>query len=205
MQNDLPPLPAGASARERILLTAHALFYRDGIRATGIDRIIAQASVTKVTLYRHFPSKDDLVLAFLEYRHRQWMEWFAAALSRNGGDIGALVPTLGEWFADEGFRGCAFINSAAEVGASLPGAAAICRRHKQEMTAWLATLLPPQEGLDASAIAQAVDGAIVRAQCGDPDLALRALSRTVAALTGGQAVQCLSAGEPAVHRPGHAS
>ena len=56
---------------ERILLTAHDLFYRDGIRATGIDRVIAESGVAKKTFYRYFPSKDDLIVAFLEYRHRQ--------------------------------------------------------------------------------------------------------------------------------------
>ena len=55
--------------RERILRTAHDLFYRDGIRATGIDRVIAESGVAKVTFYRQFPSKDDLVLAYLDFRH----------------------------------------------------------------------------------------------------------------------------------------
>lgn len=64
-------------ARERILLAAHDLFYREGIRATGVDKVIAAAGVTKVTFYRHFPSKHDLIRAFLEYRHGIWMAWFA--------------------------------------------------------------------------------------------------------------------------------
>ena len=66
-------------ASERILLTAHDLFYREGIRATGIDRVIAESGVTKVTFYRHFPSKNELILAFLAYRHERWM-----ALVRRG-------------------------------------------------------------------------------------------------------------------------
>jgi AcrR family transcriptional regulator len=57
------------SARDRILRTAHDLFYADGLRATGIDRVIAEAGVTKVTFYRHFPSKNDLILAYLNLRH----------------------------------------------------------------------------------------------------------------------------------------
>ena len=73
---DIRTLPA----RERVLATALALFYRDGIRATGIDRVIAEAGVTKVTFYRHFPSKDALVVAFLESRHERWM-----AYTRSGG------------------------------------------------------------------------------------------------------------------------
>ena len=73
------------SARERILLTAHDLFYSDGVRATGIDKVIAEARVTKVTFYRHFPSKNDLIRAYLDYRHERWMSWFKDALNRHGG------------------------------------------------------------------------------------------------------------------------
>ncbi|HFJ8955946.1 TPA: TetR/AcrR family transcriptional regulator, partial [Serratia liquefaciens] len=65
------PLPP----RQRILLTAHDLFYRDGVRATGIDRIISESGVAKVTFYRHFPSKNELIEAFLAYRHEQWLSW----------------------------------------------------------------------------------------------------------------------------------
>ena len=60
------------SARDRILRTAHDLFYRDGIRATGIDRVIAESGVAKLTFYRHFPSKNDLIRAYLDYRHQRW-------------------------------------------------------------------------------------------------------------------------------------
>ena len=111
MDLDLSALPA----RERILLTAHDLFYADGIRATGIDRVIAEAGVTKVTFYRHYPSKDDLVRAFLDYRHDRWMAWFIDALARHGAREGdglfALGPALAEWFGQGGYRGCAFINT----------------------------------------------------------------------------------------------
>ena len=72
---------AAMGVRERILHTAHALFYREGIRATGIDRIIGEAHVTKVTFYRQFPSKHDLVAAYLEHRHALWMQWFKGALA----------------------------------------------------------------------------------------------------------------------------
>ena len=82
-QMTFDPLPPGwqdLPARDRLLHTAHALFYRDGIRATGIDRVIAESGVTKVTFYRHFPSKNDLICAYLEYRHTGWMAWFGDAL-----------------------------------------------------------------------------------------------------------------------------
>lgn len=176
-----PTLPA----RERILLTAHDLFYRDGIRATGIDRVIAESGVTKVTFYRHFPSKSDLIREFLEYRHRRWMEWFVDALRRHGENWDALVPALGEWFNDENFRGCAFINSVGELGGVLPEVVEISRRHKQDMTEAIARLLPPSRhrAADAQAVAVAVDGAIIRAQFDhSPQPALHALDRLVRAV-----------------------
>jgi AcrR family transcriptional regulator len=176
-----PTLPA----RERILLTAHDLFYRDGIRATGIDRVIAESGVTKVTFYRHFPSKNDLICEFLEYRHRRWMEWFVDALQRHGNNLNALMSALSEWFNDENFRGCAFINSVGELGAVLPEVVEISRRHKQEMMSVLEHLLPPSRHrtVDAQAVALAVDGAIIRAQFDrSPEPALHVLNRLLKAV-----------------------
>ncbi|SDX59304.1 TetR/AcrR family transcriptional regulator [Lysobacter enzymogenes] len=174
------------SARERILQTAHDLFYLEGVRATGVDRVIAESGVTKVTLYRHYPSKNDLILAFLDYRHERWMAWFDAALRRHGDDAAALAPALHEWFAHPQFRGCAFINTVAELGPALPAAGERARAHKRAMQARIAALLPAGAAREASAraLAVAVDGAIVRAACdGAADDALDALRATVAALT----------------------
>jgi AcrR family transcriptional regulator len=176
------PVP---SARERILLTAHDLFYREGIRATGIDRVIAESGVTKVTFYRHFPSKNHLILEFLEYRHQRWMAWFTNALTRHGDEINALVPALAEWFRGQNFRGCAFINSVGELGGTLPEVVDIAFRHKQDVADVIASLLPPSPDRqqDAQALAVAVDGAIIRAQFDrSPDTALLALNRLLKAL-----------------------
>lgn len=175
-----PPAPTTPGARERILLTAHELFYRDGIRATGIDRVIAESGVAKLTFYRHFPSKNELVREFLEYRHRRWMTWFVAALQRHGGDSKALVPALAEWFGDDGYRGCAFINSVGELGEALPEVMDITRRHKQDMADAIGSLLPSsrQRTRQAMDLALAVDGAIVRAQFDqNPETALASLER----------------------------
>lgn len=179
---DIKDLPA----RERILLTAHDLFYREGIRATGIDRVIAESGVAKVTFYRHFPSKNDLVLAFLNYRHARWMNWFKDALQRHGANRGkgidALVPALGEWFGEAGYRGCAFLNSVGELGGTMPEVVEIARGHKGDMTAEIEKLLPPSRhrAKDAQAISLAVDGAIVHAQFEEaPGAASRPLERLV--------------------------
>lgn len=191
--NATPPADSTLrSARERILLTAHDLFYRDGIRATGIDRVIAESGVTKTTFYRHFPSKNDLIRAFLEYRHQRWMGWFGEALLRHGakpgGGLAPLVPALREWFHNPIFRGCAFINSVAELGGVLPDVAEISRGHKDDMMRAILELLPdsPERRAVADAVAVAVDGAIVKAQLeshgGPPQAALASLERIVRAL-----------------------
>lgn len=179
---------ATLSARDRILVTAHDLFYRDGIRATGVDRIIAGSGVAKLTFYRHFASKDDLVRAFLDYRHERWMAWFVDALGRHGatpgGGLAPLAEAMAEWFADPGFRGCAFINAVTEVGASVSGVAQVCMRHKQDMVGVIAALLPAGAKRDAQALdaALAADGAIVRAQMGDAARAVAGLRRLLANL-----------------------
>lgn len=175
-------IPQTPGPRERILLAAHDLFYREGIRATGIDRVIAESDVAKVTFYRHFPSKADLIREFLEYRHQLWLAWFIDALQRHGGEVKALSPALSEWFNDASFRGCAFINSVAELGGSMPEVVEITRRHKQEMADVIENLLPPsrKRKRTAQALAMAIDGAIIRAQYDEtPDAALLSFELTL--------------------------
>ncbi|MDO9405386.1 MAG: TetR/AcrR family transcriptional regulator [Polaromonas sp.] len=177
-------------ARERILATAHQLFYRDGIRATGVDRLIAESGVAKLTFYRHFPAKDALVRVYLEDRHERWMAWLVDALGRHGaGAPGAglqpLLPAMREWFEAPVFRGCAFINAVAEVADSLPAAMDISRRHKADMLDVIAGLLPDgaRDGqARAHAAAVAVDGAIIQAQMNGCEAALAALGQLLDAL-----------------------
>ena len=181
------------SARERILLTAHDLFYRDGVRATGIDKVIAEAKVTKVTFYRHFPSKNDLITAYLEYRHDLWMRWFEDAISRYSAEhqgLMVLVPVLKEWFDKPIYRGCAFINSVSELGGVLPDVIAISSCHKQDMMLTITKLLPNTSRREelANAAAIAVDGTIVKVQLEaktDSDTALQGLTTLL------QALECL--------------
>ncbi len=170
----------------RILAAAHDLFYRDGIRATGVDRVIAESGVAKKTFYRHYPAKDDLVLTFLEYRHENWMTWFVGALERNGSTPQAIVPALAEWFKSDAFRGCAFINTVVELGAALPTTVDISRNHKQDMGAAIRKLLPSSSrsaNADARALVLAVDGAIIGAQYGEPiDEVLKSLARLISGI-----------------------
>jgi AcrR family transcriptional regulator len=103
------------SARERILDTAYDLFSRHGVRAVGVDRIIATSGVAKMSLYRHFKSKDTLVLAFLQEREQRWtMDWLHAEVIRRATDgpgrMLAIFDVFDEWFGQEDFEGCSFIN-----------------------------------------------------------------------------------------------
>lgn len=156
--------------RARILVTAHALFYREGIRATGVDRIIDQSSVSKVTFYRQYASKDDLIRAYLDYRHGKWISWFEsslAELTRTGSSASdALVETLKTWFLQPDFRGCAFLNAAAELGSSDPEILEIVCRHKQEMSSVLDKYFSGASGPIAPMLTLVIDGAIVHAQMG---------------------------------------
>jgi len=164
--------PAFLPARDRVLRTAHGLFYRDGIRATGIDRVIAEAGVTKVTFYRHFASKDLLVRAFLDYRHDVWMGWFIDSLGRHGAEsrgFSALPDVLEEWFSFPAFRGCAFINSSAETAGEPSATYSAGLAHKAEMAGIISLLGKPEH---AGVAALLMDGAIVRAQMGDAVSAL---------------------------------
>jgi AcrR family transcriptional regulator len=163
---------AQPSARDRILDTAKRLFYRDGLRATGIDRIVAESGVAKMSLYRHFPSKDDLIAAFLDWRHDHWTAWFTAAVDARlarGEGLAAVADVLGEWFAQEDFRGCAFINAVAETGATdNPRYREQAVRHKRDLARYLAGLAT-RLGLAApdqvaEEVLLCVEGMIVRAQ-----------------------------------------
>ena len=106
-----------SEARSRLLGTASRLFYLEGLHAVGIDRIVVEAQVTRATLYRHFPSKDDLVVAYLTEADNLIRGQVGAAIER-GGDPADVVRAVAESIAagirGPGFRGCAFLNAAAE-------------------------------------------------------------------------------------------
>jgi AcrR family transcriptional regulator len=156
--------------RERILMAAHALFYGDGIRATGVDKIIERSFVSKVTFYRQYASKDDLIRAYLDYRHGQWISWFQTSLAQatatGSSAVNALVMTLASWFSQPDFRGCAFLNAAAELGSSDPEILATVRRHKQTMSSILDDLFDGDAASTGRSVSLAIDGAIVHAQMG---------------------------------------
>jgi AcrR family transcriptional regulator len=182
---------AKISVRDKILLTAHDLFYSNGFRATGVDTLIKEAKVTKVTFYRHFPSKSLLILAYLHYRHEIWINWFETTLRRHldEGEIpsDAISATLYEWFISPEFHGCAFINASAEAKSEdiESEIKAICRGHKIETKNMIALLTKIADERVVNEIMLLTDGAIIHAQMGmDSETVINVLKRGLEALTG---------------------
>ena len=160
-----------SEARQRILETADRLFYQDGIRAVGIDRIIAEAQVAKMSLYKHFSSKDDLILAVLKYREEKILEFFGTAMEQHGkrtkDRLRAFFGALKEWFESPGFRGCAFQNAVVELADPKHAGAQFVKDHKRRFQEFLAGLVEESLGKGAAKVAPAVgllvEGAIVTA------------------------------------------
>ena len=104
--------------KEQILETASELFYSQGIKATGVETIVKAAGTTKMTLYKYFPSKDDLVLEFLRKRDEDFTAWFVSQVDGKADlpmdKLLAIFDIIGEWLEIPQFRGCAFINASAE-------------------------------------------------------------------------------------------
>lgn len=109
-----------SDARERLLAAAYELFSRHGVRAVGVDAIIARAGVAKMTFYHYFPSKDDLVLAFLRRREELWThDWLETEVKRRANSprerLLTIFDVFDEWFQREDFEGCSFINVLLEM------------------------------------------------------------------------------------------
>lgn len=167
---------AGASsARERLLRAAAVLFYNDGIAATGIDAIIHRAGVAKQSLYNNFASKSDLVAAYIDARHGEWLDLYAARAVGAAGPKEKILAVFdayedhAEFAYERGFRGCGLLNAAAELSAADEGRQAV-RRHKEDvdaiLRAELSQLLPDApERVDAlvAHFAFLVEGAMARA------------------------------------------
>jgi AcrR family transcriptional regulator len=169
-----------SEARQRILETADRLFYQEGVRAAGIDRIIAEARVAKMSLYNHFASKDDLVLAVLKYREEVVLEFFRSAMERHRkkakNPLRAFFAALKDFFESPGFRGCPFQNAAVELADPTHPGTEFVRGHKQRFSEFLRELVEVAVGKAAAKVAPAVtilvEGAMVTAVIrGNPDAA----------------------------------
>jgi AcrR family transcriptional regulator len=178
-----PSSPETTSGRERLLATAYELFSRHGTRAVGVDRIVEESGVAKMTLYRNFASKDDLIVAFLQRREEQWTRaWLQAEVEARAdtpaGRLLAIFDTFGEWFATEGFEGCSFINVMLEVAEPGHPVRDAAIRHLAEIRVFLAGLAEEAGVADPDAFARQwhilMKGSIVAAGEGDVDAAARA-------------------------------
>jgi AcrR family transcriptional regulator len=174
--------PPGEPARERVLDAAYELFSRRGIRDVGVDELIETAGVAKATLYRHFPSKDDLVVAFLERREERWtFDWVEAEATRRGATpeqrLLAIFDLFDEWFHLADFEACSFINVMLEMGSDHPvGRASI--DHLGNIRDVVLRLAKEAGLRDAESFAYSwhilMKGSIVAAAEGDADAARRA-------------------------------
>ena len=175
--------------RERILDAAFRLFYARGIRAVGVDLIIAESGVAKATFYKHFPAKDDLVLAYLDRVDGIWTGQLHAAAEAAGAEpakqLVGLFDALGTACRRDGYRGCAFINAAAEAAPGTP----VHERtvaHKKAVLAWLRGLANQAGADDPDALARSLalllDGGLADGALSADPKAARAAKRTAAAL-----------------------
>jgi AcrR family transcriptional regulator len=137
--------------RDRILQAASALFYAEGIHAVGVDRVTTESGVAKATLYQQFRSKDELVAACLRRRAEHWHRSVAEPVLASSGTavrrVSAVFGRLGEAFAEPGFRGCPFINAAAEYPGQDGPVPAVIAAHRAQVRGLFAALLA---GLPAS-------------------------------------------------------
>lgn len=153
--------PSSAGTRDRILGAANKLFYREGIRAVGVDAVAAEAGVTKRTLYYHFRSKDDLVAAYLAARDQPNLALFRRWFEETRGDlptkVGSIFHHLARSARHPKWRGCGFLRTSAEL-ANLPGhpAIKIGAAHKKKFEAWLQTIFEAERIAQASSLARQI-------------------------------------------------
>jgi AcrR family transcriptional regulator len=174
---------AAATGRERVACAAYELFCRAGVRSVGVDAVIEQAGTAKMTLYRNFPSKDDLILDFLRRREERWTHaWLEAETQCRGATpqekLLAVFDVFGEWFSQPDFAGCPFLTTMIEI--SDPGhlvhQAAV--GHLATIRCYLSRLAAEAGISDPDGFARKwhilMKGAILAAQEGDREAAARA-------------------------------
>jgi len=171
-------------ARERIVEGSYELFAQRGIQAVGVDEVIETAGVAKATLYRHFPSKNDLVIAFLERREERWTRELVEAGARSRGStpeeqLLAIFDVFDEWFRREDFEACSFVSVLLEMGPDHPaGKASI--RHLENIRSIVRGLAEEAGLRDPASFAHSwhilMKGSIVAAVEGDLEAAHRAQS-----------------------------
>jgi len=191
---------AGAAAvepapevRGRILDTASRLFYERGVRAVGVDLVVLEAAVAKTSLYRYFPTKDDLIVAFLEREDLEfWAQWDAVAMhfpDDPAGELDAHMRWIGERLARSNYRGCPQINVAAEFAEANHPARQVSQRHMQALRGRLQDIAKrlnaPRPKQLAAQLAVLVNGAFVSSGLLGPEEATGVLRTALKALLAG--------------------
>jgi AcrR family transcriptional regulator len=176
--------PAKEAMQERILDTAGRLFYGQGIRAVGVDTIAAEIGISKRTLYNYFPSKDELIVAYLSRHFVQAKASDRPLLEQ----ILRYFDWLERWFASDTFRGCPFVNAVAELGDPTHPGAKMAVAFKEQRRLWLRDALTRLNVADpdglATQVAILVEGAIIAALIrGDPGMAGAAKAAALVLLT----------------------
>jgi AcrR family transcriptional regulator len=191
-----PAQAAATSARERIVSTAYELFARHGLHAVGVQQIIDEAEVAKATLYRHFPSKEDLVVAVLDRRRELWTrEWLVPVTARAAGTaedrLLAVFDAFDEWFRAPGFEGCLLMNLLIETHDPTSAIARAAVAGIDEVRDWLRLVAREAGHRDPDATAGRIhllmSGSIVAAVEGKLDAAREAREMAVLVLSAGRA------------------
>jgi AcrR family transcriptional regulator len=176
-----------SAARERLLRTASELFYAEGIRAVGVDRVVEVAGVTRATFYRHFPSKDDLVVAYLRAVHDAVRE--LADAEPGEPRLRQVIGSMGETLCAPGFRGCSFINAAAEFADPDSPVHRAVADYRSWLTgvfvADLAAVGHPDPPAAAAHLMMLRDGAMVAGYLADARVARETLGRGLDAILAG--------------------
>ncbi len=175
-----------SSKREHLIETALRLFYEGGFHAVGIDAIIAASGVAKTTLYKYFPSKEDLIIAVLRRRDEWGRQMFVQGINKVGTDarskLLAAFDVFEQWFASDAFCGCMFVNAAAEFPQISDAAHVIAAEHKRLFTKIIRDLCQEAGARAADDMAEELmlllDGATVSAQVRRDPVAAQIARRT---------------------------
>jgi AcrR family transcriptional regulator len=153
-----PGRPAPKSARQRILDTAITLFYQQGARAVGIDTVIAKSGVAKMSLYRSFRSKDELIAACLEERDKIYWQWFDKVVAEHPDDpreqLRAVIRGVAKRTSNPGYRGCFFLNTALDYQDAWHPGRKLAIRHKQTLASRLLKICRQLDANDPAALAR---------------------------------------------------
>lgn len=177
-------------AADRILRAASEMFYREGIRATGVEAIAREADVTKKTIYDKFGSKDELIAAYLHARDERWQDWLQSVVEQHGSSarqrLLATFDALDEWMERENPRGCGFVNAAAELTDTYHPGRIVVVEQKRWLRRYLAELVAESGAEDPEHLAERLvilhEGAMVANSLGTVANAAQTAKETAACL-----------------------